>query len=149
MRSSSWLLLAALLCAFGAAHAQRAQACPTLPAGADLTWDVQEGPDFLYCKAIRGSDAGQSFAVMLREDAMFRPSRSMREGRAVIDGHAVRWYSSEVATAPSLLIRETLLELDKDLTAHIVVRAASDTQLATIQRQVEALRFNDLRMGSN
>lgn len=148
MKLSHWAALAACLFAFDA-HAQKAHNCPTLPAGAGLSWDVQEGPDFLYCKAIRDSDAGQSFAVMLREQPLFRPTRALRGERAVIDGRETRWYRSEVATQPELLVRETLVEVDREMTAHIVLRAADSGRLAEIQQQAEALRFDDLRIGSH
>ena len=149
MRHLCWLPLAALLFA-SSAHAQRAHNCPTLPSGSGLSWDVVEGPDFLYCKAMRATgDDDQAFAVMLREEATFKPNRSMREERGLIDGREVRWYRSEIATHTGLVVRETVVELSRDMTAHIVVRAFDEEQLVQVRMQAEALRFDDLRIGRN
>jgi hypothetical protein len=138
------LPMAAVFVSFSAA-AQTAT-CPELPASSGMSWDVQDGPGFTYCKAVRNDDGSQAFAVMLRAESDFRGRRGLREGDAVvIDGHRVYWYRGEVQNA---LVRETLVELDRDSTAHIVLRASSEDQLAETQQVAEALRFGDLRVGS-
>ena len=148
MNPLRWLPLAALLLPVHAS-AQTAGHCPELPAGSGLTWDAMNGPDFLYCKAMPGAGGDQVFSVMLREEATFRPRRSLREEEAVIDGQEVHWYRGEVASQPNLIIRETLLELPNDRTAHIMLRADSDQQRADSQRIAEGMRFADARLGSN
>ena len=139
------LPLAALL-ASPVAVAQSAN-CPELPAAAGVSWEAVDGPEFTYCKAMRASDGSQAFSVMLRPDSDFRERRSLREGDAVsIDGHEVYWYRGEV---PNAIVRETLVEVDDENTAHIVLRASSDEQLAETQRIAEGMRFHDIRLGSN
>lgn len=137
------LLALALLLLPSAAFAQSAGQCPELPPGTGLAWDAINGPDFLYCKAMRDGDGSQAFAVMLREDASFRERYSLREEEAVIDGHEVRWYRGDVAAGSNEIVRETLIELDGDLSAHIVLRATSEEQRAENQRLAEGLRFPD------
>src|SRR5690606_33559013 len=119
-----WLPLAAWLFPLGA-MAQTASRCPELPAACGLSWQVMDGPDFTFCKAMRDGDGSQAFAVMLRPESSFRPDRSLREQEMVIDGHEVRWYRSELALEPDAIVRETLLELGRDSTAHITLRASS------------------------
>lgn len=139
-----WLPLAALLASPVAAA--QATTCPELPATAGMSWEKVDGPDFTYCKAMR-DDGDQAFAVLLRADAQFRTRRSHREGDQVwIDGHEVYWYRGDV---PNGIVRETLLELDRDSTAHIVVRAANEAELAASQGIAERMRFQDGRLGSN
>ncbi|TYT25456.1 hypothetical protein FZO89_03810 [Luteimonas viscosa] len=137
----SMCLLAGLLWS-GYAFAQSAtENCPDLPPGTDLGWEVVEGPDFVFCKAIRASDGTQAFAVMLGSESPFRPTRGLREEDAEIDGHDVRWYRGEVATRQNVLVRETLVELGRRNTAHIVVRADSEDLLAENRRLAEGMRF--------
>lgn len=141
---SRLLPLAALL-ASSTALAQSAN-CPELPVSSALSWEAMDGPDFTYCKAMR-DDGSQAFAVMLRADSDFREQRSLREGDEVlIDGHPVHWYRGEVQNG---LVRETVVEIDRDRSAHIVLRAQSEEQLVDTQRVAEAMRFADVRVGSN
>lgn len=143
-----WLPLAVLLLPLGA-MAQTASRCPELPAASGLSWQAMDGPDFTFCKAMRDGDGSQAFAVMLRAESSFRPDRSLREQEMVIDGHEVRWYRSEVALEPNAIVREALLELGRNSTAHITLRAASEEQLAETQQLIQGLRFRDARLGSN
>lgn len=151
---STFLLLAALLSPVLlsplVAHAQSDdERCPQLPAGGGLAWEVSEGPDFLYCKAMRDGDGSQAFAVMLREESDFRGDRGLRDAAAVIDGHKVRWYRGDLAMPTNVLVRETLLELGRNSTAHIVVRARSEEQLAENRRLAEGLRFGGSAVGGD
>lgn len=147
MKIQRWLPMAALLVApFASAQSV---SCPELPASAAgaLSWERVDGPDFAFCKAMRDTDGTQAFAVMLRADSQFRARRNLREGdEVVIDGHEVYWHRGEV---PNGIVRETLIELDRNSTAHIVVRARSEDELADALRIAGELRFRDARIGSN
>lgn len=152
MTSSMTRVLACVLaCLLPAAwaSAQSAGHCPTLPADSGLHWDQLDGPDFTFCKAIRTADGTQAFAVMLGKDSPFKPSRADRAEESVIDGHAQRWYRSEVASNPDAIIRETLVELGRDRVAHITLHASSQAQKDEAMRQVEALRFQPALLTSN
>jgi|SRR5690606_23510424 len=144
MKTKQWMAIAALLIPLGA-FAQSAGSCPELPAATGLGWETTQGEDFLYCKAMR-DDGTQAFAVMLRAESPFRERFSLREEKGTIDGREVRWYRGSVQDA---IVRETLIELDDDLTAHIMLRVDSEQQLAESLRLSEGLRFHDTRIGSN
>lgn len=146
MTMKHWLAAAAL-CLPAGAFAQSAGRCPELPAGSGLAWETAAGDDYLFCKAMR-EDGQQAFSVMLRAESPFRERFRLREEEAVIDGHEVRWYRGELAVQ-NALVRETLVELDDELTAHIMVRVDNEQQLADSLRQAEGLRFSDTRIGSN
>lgn len=141
-----WIPLAILLLPLQA-FAQSGS-CPELPPAEGLSWEVSEGPGFLYCRAMRESDGGQAFSVMLRDESPMRERISLREERGMIDGREVRWYRGDVATS-NALVRETAIELDEELVAHIVLRAASQQQLDESRRLAEGLRFADTRIGSH
>ncbi|WP_202845615.1 hypothetical protein [Luteimonas saliphila] len=143
------LLLAGLLWSGHALAQSATENCPELPPGTDLGWDVVNGPDFVFCKAIRASDGSQAFAVMLGGQSAFRPTRELREESAEIDGHDVRWYRGEVATRQNVLVRETRVELGRRNTAHIVVRADSEDLLAQNRRLAEGLRFRAIAVGGD
>jgi hypothetical protein len=142
------LLLMALLCSGHAAAQAAEENCPDLPAGVELDWDVVNGPDFVFCKAMLG-DGSQAFSVRLGPDPNFRPERSLREESALIDGHKVRWYRGEVATRRDVHVREALVELGRRSNAHIVVRADSEDMLARNLRLAEALRFRPDAVGGD
>lgn len=147
MRSLRWLFLAALLAPCHA-FAQTTVACPQLPADGGLRWETSEGPDFLYCKAMRDADRGQAFGVMLRQKSTFREYRARRMEESVIGGRKVHWYRGVVSFQPDAIVRETLVELDNGLTAHIMLRADSEEERAETQRLVERLQFqNDANPG--
>lgn len=138
-------LLAALpLCA---ASAAAWATCPTLPADAGLAWERIEGPGFVFCKAIR-DDGQQAFAVRISADAAFKPRRAQRAEASVIDGQEVHWYSRQDPFQPQAVIRETLVEIDDDRIAHVILRASSEAELAQIRRTAEGMRFADARVGS-
>src|SRR5690606_21323649 len=103
----------------------------------------------VFCKAIRASDGTQAFSVMLGRESPFRPVREMREENARIDGHNVRWYRGEVATRRNVLVRETLVDLGRRSSAHIVVRADSEDLLAENRRLAERLRFRATAVGGD
>lgn len=144
-----FLLLATVLW-LGQAPAQAAEEnCPELPAGAPLAWDVVNGPDFVFCKAISQADGSQAFSVLIGPDPVFRADRALRERDGVIDGHRVRWYRGDVATRRDVHVREALVELGRRSNAHIVVRAESEEQLAHNRQLAEAVRFNATALGGD
>jgi hypothetical protein len=127
-------------------QAQVRGACPTLPAGAALSWQVIDGHEYTHCKAVRDGDGNQVFSVTLRPEAGFRARRALRDGDAVvIDGHEVHWHRGEVTGA---VVRETVLELGRDSTAHIVISVRDEADLPQVRAQAEGLRFGDVRVGS-
>lgn len=143
-------LLSVLLLWTGAAQAQSAvEHCPELPADGGLAWEVVNGAEFVYCKAVRLSDGSQVFSVNLARESSFRPTRTLRDGDSVIDGHEVRWYRGEVATRRTVEVREALVELGRRSTAHIVVRAESGPELAQNRRLAEGMRFRPTSVGGD
>lgn len=141
-----WIPLAILLLPLQALA--QSGACPQLPPAEGLSWEVSEGPGFLYCRAMREADGSQAFSVMLRDQSPMRERISLREERGTIDGHEIRWYRGDVTTS-NALVRETAVELDDDLVAHIVLRAVSQQELDESRRLAEGLRFADTRIGSH
>lgn len=146
---SMYLLLAALLWPGHVLAQSVVENCPELPSNSSLHWDALAGPDFVFCKAMRESDGSQAFSVMLRAESAFRPERALREDKALIDGHKVSWYRGEVATRQNVHVRETLVELGRKSTAHIVLRADSEAQLAENQLLAESLRFRPTSVGGD
>jgi len=142
------MLPLACLLAAGAAQAQSAGECPLLPADADLSWSAMTGDDFVFCKALR-EDGDEVFAVMISKDSPFDPRRADRAEKAVIDGHEMRWYRGEIASAPNAEVRETLIELDDGRVAHISLRANSEEELTDALDQAQALRFRGPQLSSN
>lgn len=134
--------------ASASAFAQSAEACPSLPNDAGMTWKQLDGPGFVFCKAIRDSDQQELFAVTISGKSPFKPIRSNREERAVIDSHEAYWYRSEIASSPDAEVRETLIELNDDQVAHINFRANGPDQLAERLQQVQAIRFEGTRLTS-
>ncbi len=130
------------------AQAQTAANCPTLPADAALTWDVLDGPGFLFCKAVR-QDGSEAFAVTLSRNSPFKPSRSNRTEEVSIDGQAVYWYESEIAGRDDEVARETLVEMEGGNVAHISLRANDPSQAEQAMRQAQSLTFRDARLSSN
>jgi hypothetical protein len=146
--SLACLSLAGLALA-GVVQAQSAGNCPTLAPDSGLSWKQLDGPGFTFCKALHAADGSEAFAVTISGDSPFRPRRADRAEQAMIDGHDVYWYRSELAAAPNMLVRETLLELERDRVAHISLQAGSPEQLAELQKQVGAIRFQEKRLSSN
>lgn len=138
-----------LLFAAGAAQAQSGADCPTLPSGTDVAWEKLDGADYTFCKAIRASDGHQVLAVMIAAEAPFRPRRGDRTREAVIDGHEAWWYRGQLSGNVGIEVRETLVELDRRLVAHISLRAGSEEQLAQAMTLAESLRFDDVRLSIN
>jgi hypothetical protein len=134
------------LCAF--AQSTEAQ-CPTLPAEAGLKWELLQGPDFRFCRALRGDDS-EVFAVTISGDNPFRPDRGDRAEQGSIAGHQGYWYRSQLAGDPNLIVRETLVELDSGQVAHFSVRAQDEQQKEEAMRLIGEMRFTaDQRLTSN
>lgn len=140
--------LACLLLA-GGAWAQATGDCPAMAADSGMAWEKLDGPGFTFCKAIRSADGSQAFAVMIGRDSPFKPRRSDRAEPALIDGHRLFWYRGELAADPDAIVRETLVELDRNHVAHITLRADSEDQKTATMRQVEALRFQGALLSRN
>lgn len=141
-----------LVCLLGGGQAMAQPAddtCPQLPAGAGLVWELVQGPDFVFCKALDATDGRQALSVMIGPDPVFRPDRALREDTAMIDGHKVRWYRGDVATQRELHVRETLVPLGRRRNAHVVVRADSESMLARNRQFAEALRFDQGAVGGD
>lgn len=147
MKPIRMLSLACLLAA-GAAQAQSNGQCPILPGDSGLSWTAMNGDDFVFCKAI-GNGGDEVFAVMISKDSPFDPRRSDRAEKAVIDGHKMRWYRGEIASAPDAQVRETLIELDDGRVAHISLRADSEAELADVLQQAQSMRFRGPQLSSN
>lgn len=130
------------------AAAQSAANCPALPVDAGLRWEQLDGPGFLFCKAIR-EDGGEAFAVTISRESPFKPRRNDRAESGSVAGQPAQWYRSEIAGAPGVVARETLVELREDEVAHISLRAADDAAKDRVMQQVQALRFDDVRLSSN
>lgn len=143
------LLLGCAL-AFGgtAAHAQSASACPQLPADSGLVWQQRGNDAFLICSAVT-REGEEAFGLSLSADSPFQPRRGNREERGTVGGREVRWYRAEVGTQPGLLVRETLVELERDRVAHIWVRTRSEELLQSRLGLVEQLEFDAPRLSSN
>lgn len=140
-------LLGALCCA-GAVQAQTANDCPQLPPEATVRWEVQPGPDFVFCRALDITSGQQAFAVTVGPNATFKPRRNDRVGdRVEIDGTRTFWHAPENELTGAM-VRETLLELPSGDYAHIIVRARDEAALTRSLRDAEALHFSDVRLGS-
>lgn len=149
MHITKSLALAGLLLGAGGAQAQSANDCPQLPAGSATQWEVQQGPSFVFCRAIERDTARQAFAVTIGREATFKPRRTDRVGdRVTIDGNTTYWHAPQNDLSTGTLVRETLLELPTGDYAHIIVRANDETQLTRALRDAEGLHFSDVRLGS-
>lgn len=139
------LCLPALFAASAAqAQAQDASAeCPALSGEAQqsLTWVGLRLPDMLFCRAIRIDDASDAFAVTIGRSSPFKPRRPDRAEEGTFNGAEVQWYRALDAANPSILVRETLLELPDGRVAHIFIRTDSNDRLAQYQQQALLLRF--------
>lgn len=142
------LALIGALCCAGAAQAQTANDCPQLPPEATVRWEVQPGPDFVFCRAMDLASGRQAFAVTVGRNANFKPRRNDRVGdRVTIDGTRTWWHAPENELTGAL-VRETLLELPSGDYAHIIVRASDEAALTRSLHDAESLHFSDVRLGS-
>ncbi|MDH5824119.1 hypothetical protein QFW77_14150 [Luteimonas sp. RD2P54] len=140
--------LALSLAAVAPAWAQTIDACPRLPGDSTLTWTERSSDSFVICRAVT-EDGREVFGLYLAGDSPFQPRRANREEAGVINGQDIRWYRSEVAGDPDKLVRETLLELDRDRVVHIWLHADSEDEMRQSMGMVEALRFEETRFSSN
>ena len=126
------------------AHAQDAASpCPALPSGAtDLIWSDMQAGSLHLCRAI-DAEGREAFAVTISRDTPFKPQRGLREEQGRFAGEMLWWYRGEIAGRPDELVRETLLEIDRDRVAHVVIRTESPAALKQYQTVVENLRFGD------
>lgn len=115
-------------------------ACPKLPDNAGLTWIHKALGASDLCRAMR-PDGTEAFGLHIARETPFKPKRGNREEKASIDGQAIWWHSSELATQPKMKMRETLLELSDGRVAHIWVQATTDGDLAATLEQANQLHF--------
>ena len=148
MKAKTLLAMAILLVA-GTAHAQSSSSCPTLPANSGTAWERLDGDGYTFCKAIRESDGHQVLAVMITDDAPFKPRRANRVQEARIDGDPNWWYRSELSGSVGIEVRETLVELDSRHVAHISARATNEQDMSQAMSLAETLRFDDVRLSIN
>jgi hypothetical protein len=115
--------------------------CPTLPAetAASLRWEVLRVPAMLFCRAIRTDDASEAFALTISEESPFKPRRGDRAEATNLNGREVQWYRGEVPNEPNVLIRETLIEVNKNQVIHVFMRAKDAETLARHQQFVMSL----------
>lgn len=126
------------------AHAQEAGSpCPTLPAdGAELTWTDMQAGSLHLCRAIN-VDGQEAFAVTISSSSPFKPERNLRSEKGRFGDDTLWWYRSEIAGRPNELVREALLEVDRNRVAHVVIRTGDAEQLKRYQQIVENLGFGD------
>lgn len=138
------LTLFAALATAPLAHAQDAASpCPALPtAAADLVWTDMQAGTLHLCRAI-DAQGREAFAVTISRDSPFKPQRVLREESGSFGGETLWWYRSEIAGRPDELVRETLLEIDRNRVAHVVIRTRDAAELKQYQNVVENLRFGD------
>ena len=141
----TWLLSLALLWASVASGQTPAQdafsGCPAFPAetASSLRWEVVQIPNMLLCRAMRADDATEAFAMTISPESPFKPRRSDRAEVGSLNGRTVQWYRGEVPNEPNVLIRETLIEVRKNLVIHIFMRAKDAETLAQHQQFVLSL----------
>lgn len=140
-------LLLALAAGAQAQDPLATDACPQLPADADLVWQHKATASSDFCRALR-ADGSEAFGLYIASASPFKPKRSDRAEQASIDGREVTWYRSELANKPDMQARETLLELADGRIAHIWVQADSPAQLGEALQQTRALRFQSARLSS-
>lgn len=124
-----------------AAPVAAATPCPQLPASAGVTWQDISGPGFLFCKALRDSDGTQVLGVTFNEAPNFRPDPTQKVGDSKIDGHDIGWYRASVAGVADTHVRETLIQLNDNLYAHIWLRADDVGAMNAAMQLAEQLRF--------
>ena len=141
----TWLLSLALLWASVASGQTRAQDafsdCPAFPAetASSLRWEVLRIPNMLLCRAMRTDDATEAFAMTISPESPFKPRRGDRAEVGSLNGRTVQWYRGVVPNEPNVLIRETLIEVRKNLVIHIFMRAKDAETLAQHQQFVLSL----------
>jgi hypothetical protein len=141
-RTAKALAPLALLLAGGGVSAQDAPSghCPQLPAAAGLAWESSAMGEGDFCRAVR-SDGSEAFGLFITPDPSFEPNARNAEEGGRVDGRAVTWYRAEIATAPGIEARETLVPMRDGRHAHIWLQAASATELAATYATIGQLGF--------
>lgn len=141
----TWLLSLALLWAGTASGQTAAQDafsdCPAFPAdtASSLRWEVLRIPNMLLCRAMRTDDATEAFSLTISPESPFKPRRGDRAEVGNLNGRTIQWYRGIVPNEPNILIRETLIEVRKNLHIHIFMRAKDAETLAQHQQFVLSL----------
>ena len=138
-----------LLALAGGAQAQAQPevntACPQLAADSGLAWQHKATSSTDFCRALR-SDGSEAFGLYIASESAFKPNRGDREEQASIDGQDVVWYRSEIAAAPGIQARETLLELADGRIVHVWIQASTAMQLDQALQPAQAMRFQSARL---
>jgi hypothetical protein len=144
--ASIWLFsLAAAWASVANAQDTRAQdpfaACPAFPAeiGESLRWEELRAPGMLFCRAVQISDGADLFALTISRDSPFKPRRSDRAEIGRLNGRDIQWYRGELASQPTVLVREALIRFGEDAFLHISLRAKDVETLASHQQLVLSL----------
>ena len=133
---------AAIACLPAPAPAQISPECPLLPQDAtSLRWEVLRTDTALLCRAVDRDSGKEAFAVTLTRKSPFRPDSALREEQGTIQGERVWWYRGEIAGRPNILVRETLVKVDKNQIAHVFIRTADAEALGRYQSIVQGLQF--------
>lgn len=114
-------------------------ACPQLSAESGLTWQHKSTATTEFCNAMRG-DGSEAFGLYIAGQSAFKPSRINRVEPGSIDGHAIHWYRSEIASKPDIEARETVVELRDGRVAHLWVQASTE-QLEEALKQAQSIHF--------
>ena len=97
------------------------------------------------------SDGSEAFGLYISPKPNFEPVRSDRKERGEIDGRQIYWYRAEIAAAPGIEARETLLALPDGRAVHIWLQAPSREQLDAGFQLTQSLHFapgNDKQVAS-
>ncbi len=128
-----------LLSASGAAMAQQAPSCPTLPPAAGLEWKQLAGADYLSCKALT-ADGREVLGVMLtaRSPGLSLP-RDHREEKGQIAEEDFYWYRPDLGGREVANRRVAVIELGKKRFAQVWVSAGDAQELRTLQGLTQRL----------
>jgi hypothetical protein len=113
------------------ASAQTDNICPSLPAGTNLEWANQKGPDFLVCYANEPSSQKTYFGIYFGFHASFNPEQGINIGTGEVANKQVAWYKTSPGFNNSPNSRQTLIPFDEPsgLVAHIWITAETEEEL--------------------
>ena len=66
--------------------------CPSLPLPSKISWQFNDGGDFIVCTAIRMRDNKELFGVYIGNHPSFNPDTSLKPTRGIVGGHQVLWH---------------------------------------------------------
>ncbi len=95
----------------------------------------------LLCRAVSTEGGGEAFALTISPESPFKPRRGDRAETGNLNGREVQWYRGDVPNEPTVLIRETLIELGEERVVHVFMRTNNPETLAKRQQMVLSLQF--------